>query len=300
MTGRYNDRMIGDVRLTRIEESCTPLFHPKNWYADYNEEELAPVLKALPPGCHDPSTGFLTISIHSWVVRQNGRTILIDTCVGNHKNRPSWGVFDQLNTDYLDRLRAAGVEPEEVDMVMCTHLHVDHVGWNTRLENGRWVPTFPNAKYVMSRADLAYFEKAAATEDKDVAEVNRQAWFDSVLPVIEAGQVLTVEGIEELGPGLMLRPAPGHSPGQMRLDVNSRGQRACLCGDVMHHPLQVPLWRWRTFVCADPEKAVETRREILEHCAEQDVIVMPAHFAPPYGGHIKARGDEFSILFDRM
>ena len=300
MTNKYDDRMIGDIRLTRVEEMCKPLHHPKDRYIDYDAEELAPHLDWLAPTFHDRSNGFNVISVHSWVLRLNGRTILVDTCTGNHKDRPGWQAFHKLDTPYLDRLRAAGVEPEEVDVVLCTHLHIDHIGWNTRLENGRWVPTFPNAKYVMSRTDLEFFETAARSGSELVPEAARFGYFDSVLPVVESGQVLLVEGSEELDHGLTLSPAPGHSPGQIRLDVQSNGQRACLCGDVMHHPLQVPLWRWRTFVCVDPVKAVETRREVLEHCVERDAMLLPAHFAAPYGGHITAKGDDFAISFDRM
>lgn len=290
------DTMIGDVRVTRIEEMVGPIVSPREWFIDFDERELAPHLPWLAPRYYEPASGRMISSIHSWVLRTRGRVILIDTCTGNHKPRPGWDAFHMLNTPYLERLRAAGIAPEEVDVVLCTHLHVDHVGWNTRLDNGRWVPTFPNAKYLMSRADHGYFAEAA--RDPATVEINRNTYNDSVLPVVEAALAVMVDGTEELDVGLQLAPAPGHTPGQVRLDLSSGGQRAMFCGDVLHHPLQAPLWRWRTRVCSDPDLARETRRDVLAHCAEHNVLLLPAHFPEPHGAYVKARGDEFEIDLD--
>jgi glyoxylase-like metal-dependent hydrolase (beta-lactamase superfamily II) len=274
-----------------------PVVSPRDWYIDYNEDELSRHLHWLAPKYFELSSGRIISSVHSWVLRTGRRTILIDTCTGNHKTRPGWSAFHMLNTPYLERLQAAGVAPEEVDVVLCTHLHVDHVGWNTRLEDGRWVPTFPNARYLMAQADHEFY--AAAAKDPRTAETTRNTYNDSVLPVVEAGLAVMLEGTEELEDGLTLRPAPGHTPGQVRLDLASGGRRAVFCGDVLHHPLQVPLWRWRTRVDTYSDQARDTRREVLAHCAEHDALLLPAHFADPYGAYIKARGDEFELAFER-
>jgi glyoxylase-like metal-dependent hydrolase (beta-lactamase superfamily II) len=290
---RVFDCMIGDIRVTRVEEMVRPVARPQDWYKDYNEEELAPHLPWLAPTYYSNELGRLISSIHTWVLRTSKQTILIDTCTGNHKDRPGWPGFHMLETPYLDRLRAAGVAPEEVDVVLCTHLHVDHVGWNTRLENGQWVPTFPNAKYLMSRADHAYYATAAA--NPDTKALTRNTYNDSVLPVVEAALAVFVEGNEEIDTGLTMTPAAGHTPGQVRLNLDSAGRLACFCGDVLHHPLQVPLWHWRTNVCVDPDKARDTRRDVLAHCAESGALLLPAHFADPHGGYVTERAGRFEL-----
>jgi glyoxylase-like metal-dependent hydrolase (beta-lactamase superfamily II) len=289
------DCLIGDVRVTRVEEEVRPSFQPRDWFLDFSDEELEPHLAWLAPDYFSMASGRVISSIHTWVLRTRGRTILVDTCTGNHKDRPGWPAFHMLDTPYLERLRAAGVAPEEVDLVLCTHLHVDHVGWNTRLENGRWVPTFPNARYLVSRKDHEHYARLAA--DPGTKALTRNTFNDSVLPIVEAGLATFIEGEEELADGLRLRPATGHTPGQVRLDLSSGGRMACFCGDVLHHPLQVPLWHWRSVVCSDPERACETRREVLEHCAESGALLLPAHFAAPHGGYVASRGPSFAITW---
>jgi glyoxylase-like metal-dependent hydrolase (beta-lactamase superfamily II) len=291
-----NDRMIGDVRVTRVEEMCRPSTKPEDWYIDYNADELAGHMNWLAPTYFELSSGRSISSIHSWVLRTEKQVILIDSCTGNHKDRPGWPGFHMLDIPYLDRLAAAGVRPEEVDVVLCTHLHVDHVGWNTRLSDGKWVPTFPNAKYVMSKLDHEFYSMAA--KNPATKALTRNVYQDSVLPIVEAGLASLVDGTEEIDEGLRLIPAPGHTPGQVCLTLTSAGERAIFCGDVLHNPLQSPLWRWRTRVCTDPDQARVTRKQILEFCAEHHALLLPAHFAYPHGSHIRMKGDEFSPSFD--
>ena len=288
--------MIGDVRVTRVTETCGPAGTLADWYLDYSAAELAPHLSWLQPRFVTPAGDCGVSSIHSFVLRTRTRTILIDTCTGNHKSRPGWPRFDNLDTPFLARLEAAGVRPADVDLVLCTHLHIDHVGWNTQLADGRWVPTFPNARYLMSRADYDYFRVNATAGTLSPASVN--TFFDSVAPVVQAGLATIVQGDEDLGEGMVLTPAPGHTPGQVRLDLSSQGQRATFVGDVLHNPLQIPLWRWRTRVCVDSEAAVITRRRVLEHCHEAGSLLMPAHFPPPSAGRITRVGEAFGIAFD--
>jgi len=235
-------------------------------------------------------------SIHSWLLRTGKHTILVDACSGNHKPRPGMPRFDMLNSQYLERLREAGVEPEEIDFVMCTHLHVDHVGWNTRLENGKWVPTFPNAKYVMSRTDHDHWEALAKKPDTEVYQVN--TYNDSVLPIVEARKAEFVSGDHGMCGCLTLKPAPGHTPGQIRVDLDSRGKRAIFAGDALHNPVQVPLWKWNSCFCEDRDLARQSRHTLLADCVEQGALLMPAHFAPPHAAYVKDKGDRFELDWD--
>ena len=170
----------------------------------------------------DPETSFMTFSVHSWVIELDGKTILIDTCCGNDKPREILPDVHMLSTDYLGNLRRAGFAPEDIDLVMCTHLHFDHVGWNTRLENGRWVPTFPNARYVFGRRDFEYFKT-----NPDGEELHNWAFVDSIVPVMEAGQGDVVEedsvAHREIGNGVWLEPAFGHSPGCCTVNAQADG-----------------------------------------------------------------------------
>lgn len=288
------DCMIGNVRVTRVEEDVRPSARPEDWFIDYDVDELAAHMPGLLPKYFAPHLGRMISSVHTWVLRTPTRTILIDTCTGNHKERPGWPIFNMLETRYLDRLREAEVDPKRVDLVLCTHLHVDHVGWNTQLDNGRWIPTFPNAKYLMSRRDHEHFA-SATTQERNA--VSRHVYQDSILPVVEAGLATFVEGDERLDRDIRLLPAPGHTPGQVRLDLQSGRRIACFCGDVLHHPLQVPLWKWRTKVCVDPDQARDTRRKVLESCADSGALMLPAHFAHPHGGYVDRVGDDFSLIW---
>ncbi|QIL80003.1 MBL fold metallo-hydrolase [Diaphorobacter sp. HDW4A] len=287
--------MLGDIRVTRVEEDVRPGGEAHEFFAPYCREELEPYLHWLAPKYFSLELNKPISSVHTWVIRTPSQVILLDTCTGNHKDRPGYPRFHMLNTPYLDRLRVAGVTPEEVDIVFCSHLHADHVGWNTQLLDGRWVPTFPNAKYLMSRKDYEYSVQIA--HDETAMQSRRNTYFDSVLPVVEAGQAIFVDGHEELDHGLVLRPAPGHTPGQTRLDLTSGSRMACFCGDVLHNPLQVPLWQWSTSACADPVESARSRRAVLEHCVETGAMLMPAHFAHPYSAYIQAAGDSFGILW---
>jgi glyoxylase-like metal-dependent hydrolase (beta-lactamase superfamily II) len=288
---------LGDIEVRRVEEVCGPMMRPEDWFGDFDRAAFEVELSWMAPDYYRPETNQLVSSVHTWVLRVEGKVILIDTCSGNHKPRAGWPAFHMLDQPYLERLAAAGVAPEEVDMVMCTHLHVDHIGWNTRLENGTWVPTFPNACYLMSGVEHAYYAERVGRADTLEIEVN--AYNDSVLPVVEAGRHVFLEGSETLAKGLTLRPIPGHTPGQTAVALESRGARAFFSGDAFHFPLQVPLWHWRNLIDHDPDQGCETRRAILEHCVEHDTLLLPAHFPYPHGFHVKRRGEGFVIDFNR-
>lgn len=288
-------KQLGAFEVVRVEEMICPISTPAQWFGERDPDEMRAVLASQPQGCFDPARGMLNISLHTWLLRSNGKTILIDTCVGNHKDRTGIDVFHMLDHPWLARLKAAGVEPEDVDFVMCSHLHSDHVGWNTRLENGRWVPTFPNARYIVGRTELAAQQDRIVQPGVHAIEIN--PYNDSVLPVIESGLLDAVDGDVQVVPGLRLWPTPGHTPGHMGLLLDSGGASALFVGDALHFPLQVPFWHWHTLVDADSHKAAETRGNIMKHCAETGALLMPAHFLAPHACHVREKGGEFTPSF---
>ncbi len=286
-------RMIGDVTVGRVEENAGPSFKPHALFPSWTEAALEKHRSWLVPRCYDERSGRFVMSLHSWIIRTGRHTILVDTCVGNDKerSRPTW---NRLSTPWLDRLRDAGVHPEEVDFVLCTHLHTDHVGWNTRLENGRWVPTFPNAKYLFSKTDYEYWgEKNRSGPALD------NAYNDSVLPVVEAGRaVLVADGDgHTIDERFEIAPAPGHTPGHVTLKLVSKGESALFTGDIMHHPIQVHEPDWNSRFCEWPDEAAKTRRRVLESIADTATLMLPAHFAAPHCGYVRSDGDSFRFAF---
>jgi len=222
----------------------------------------------------------MRLSIHTFVIRTRHHTILVDTCIGNEKKRdvPLW---NDLRSDYLLRLAAAGVAPEEVDFVLCTHMHVDHVGWNTRLQDGRWVPTFPNAKYLFNRTEWEHWK---ATEDENAGEVVR----DSLLPIVDAGLAEIVEPGHTLCEEIRLEPTPGHTPGHVSIHLGPQTPDAVITGDMIHHPSQIAEPQWASRVCWDPDLAVRTRRAFLERHADSGTLILGTHFAPPTALYIES------------
>ena len=239
----------------------------------------------------DPEASFMTFSVHSWVIELDGRTILIDTCCGNHKNRALPEVH-QLDTDYLGNLRRAGFEPGDIDMVMCTHLHFDHVGWNTRLDNGKWVPTFPNARYVFGRRDFEYFKTDPTGE-----ELHNAAFVDSIVPVMEAGQgdIVDEDSVahREIGDGVWLEPAFGHSPGCCTVNAQADGPPGIFWGDVIHHPVQLIRHDLPFAFDTDGVAACNVRKATMERLADTDTLCFPAHFRRTSAGYVKRDGDAF-------
>jgi glyoxylase-like metal-dependent hydrolase (beta-lactamase superfamily II) len=282
---------IGDVEVRRIEEII--IYEPMSLFADFRPEVLAENRHWLEPHYYDAQREMFPTSIHSWLLKTPERTILIDTCGGNGKTRPVSPRFDQLNTPYLDRLKAAGASPEEIDTVILTHLHIDHVGWNTRLDGGRWVPTFPKATYIMSQVERdAHDPKRGAASKPDGVNL---PFIDSVQPVLDNAKVRLVEGNETLFEGIDLMPVPGHTPGQMAIRVRSRGEEGVFCGDIMHQPIQVAQPDWNSKYCGDQEMARQTRKRMLAYFAETRALMLPVHFGWPYCGRIARRGSGFAF-----
>jgi glyoxylase-like metal-dependent hydrolase (beta-lactamase superfamily II) len=285
--------MLGGISATRVPEgvglsSCAA----GEFLTGFDAEVFRRHLGWMVPVHYSPEEDRLVLSIHTWLIRTPRHTVLVDSCSGNDKNRPWNARFHRLNTPYLERLAAAGVRPEDVDIVLCTHLHTDHCGWNTRLENGRWVPTFPNAKYIFSRKEKERWDPAVAG-----AKARAELYADSVLPVIESGQAVLIEGTHAIDDALLIEPAPGHTPGHVWLKARHKGEEGVFCGDAIHHPVQVFEPRWGSYACDEPQLARETRRRLLEYCAEKQALLFPTHFATPHVAAILALGDRFVPAF---
>ena len=226
------------------------------------------------------------LTIQSYVVEVGGKVILIDTCAGEHKARPQRPLFNQrANTGFLGRLAAMGWKPEQIDIVLCTHLHVDHVGWNTQLDNGRWAPTFPNARYVIGRREFKHWEAALPR-----AETNHGSFADSVIPIVEAGLAEFVDDGHEMMAGVVLQPLPGHSPGQMGLHLARPNGRVMFAGDALHHPLQLFHPELSTGFDTDRAEARRSRQTMLASVADSGALLAPAHFRNCCGWTIERNG----------
>jgi glyoxylase-like metal-dependent hydrolase (beta-lactamase superfamily II) len=288
---------VGPVSVTRIEEQLGfGSFPPEQYFSGFEREVLDRNLDWLVPNHYVPAENALITSVHSWLIRTPRHTILLDCCAGNHKDRPWWPRFHQLETPFLERLHAAGARPEDIDIVLCTHLHADHIGWNTVLRDGRWVPTFPNARYLFSRIENDFWDPRA---NPGLAEdpARKIAYRDSVLPVVEAGQTELVEGSHAIDDTRLVEPAPGHTPGHVLLKLRAGGAGGVFCGDVLHHPLQIYAPHWNSQFCLLPDEARATRRRVLEHCAEHGALLFPTHFGAPHVAAIASAGGGFSARF---
>lgn len=228
--------------------------------------------------------GKLIIRIQALVVESHDERILVDTCVGNDKERPT-PLFDKLQTSFLGDLTEAGFPPETISQVVCTHLHVDHVGWNTHLVDGEWVPTFPNARYLFGRAE---YEHWAANEDPSVYG---DVMADSVRPVVDAGLALMVDSDHLLTEEVQLEPTPGHTPGHHSVRISSAGSTAVITGDMIHHPIQFPRPDLCSSADVDPSAAAATRYAAFQRWAEEGTLVIGTHFAGPGAGRLQAAGD---------
>ncbi len=288
---------VGDATVTRIEELMGPLFDPVRFFPDFDAEVFEEHREWLYPQHLDAQTGNLISSMHSWLIETPNHKVLVDTCIGNDKDRMPYRNWHRMHSPWLDNLSRAGVSPEQIDYVMCTHLHVDHVGWNTRLDNGRWVPTFPNARYVFAQTEFDFWRAERDREDPETFNaVNNKTFDDSVLPILDMTEM--VDGETELIQDLLrLSPAPGHTPGSMTLTLESNDERALFCGDVCHHPIQIYLPHWNSAYCELPDQAIDTRRRMLTSCVEHHTLLMPSHFGRSHAGHVTTTGDGFGFLF---
>lgn len=288
---------VGSATITRIEEQVGPNDLPAGHFLpDLVRDRFERHLPWMVPVHYDPVGDKLITSNHAWLIRTGQHTILLDSCAGNHKERPWLPRFHQLNTPFLERLRAAGVTPADIDIVLCTHLHADHIGWNTRLQDGRWIPTFPNARYLFSRLEHDRWNPDIGSRRQD--NPGRATMYDdSVLPVIQSGQADMFDGEHAIDDHLLIEPSPGHTIGHVILKLLGGGEAALFCGDVLHHPVQVHEPGWSTRFCDDPVQAVTTRHGVLEYCVEHRALLFPTHFAAPHVAAIHEEGDGFRPEF---
>ena len=227
------------------------------------------------------------MSFHSHVLRTGRHNVLIDACVGNDKERPLRASWHHQQFGYLHALAQAGLQPQDIDFVCCTHLHADHVGWNTQLRDGRWVPTFPKARYVFGKTEYTHWEAAHRQAVAEGAAVpNHGSFADSVLPVMDAGQAELVNEDFEFEEGVALQHAPGHTPGTCCVHVHSRGQRGIFSGDILHTPVQLVDTTLNSRFCHDPAQAVATRQRLVESVADTSTLLMTGHFPHSTGGRV--------------
>jgi glyoxylase-like metal-dependent hydrolase (beta-lactamase superfamily II) len=277
---------IGRVTVTKVVElevtGGSRFLLPQATY-----DEIRPIGWLRPDFADDH--GRLKMSIHALVVETPERRILVDTCLGNDKEGrriPSW---NRLQTRFLDDLAAAGYRRETIDTVVCTHLHVDHVGWNTMLADGIWRPTFPNARYLMGRIEYRHWAEESARDDM------RPVLADSVMPVWDAGLVDLVETEHRICDEVSLTPTPGHTPGHVSVRISSDGEEALISGDFMHHPCQIARPEWSSTADSDPDLARTTRETMLARLAAAPVLVIGTHFAGRTAGHVAADGAAYRL-----
>ncbi|MFD7902185.1 MBL fold metallo-hydrolase [Kitasatospora sp. NPDC059747] len=279
---------LGDITVRRVDEIELPR-QTGPWLLPAATKEVLDEAPWLRPDFADADVPRL--ASHGFALEAGGLRIVVDTGIGNGKTRanPAW---NGLDTDFLDRLTAAGFPPESVDLVITTHLHTDHVGWNTRLDGEDWVPTFPNARYLTSRTEWDHW---AATE---LDEARAQMFRDSVHPVHHAGLYHPVDVPEqgrEVAPGVRLVPAPGHTPGQVAVELRGADRRALITGDSIHHPVQLSHPHVHSCVDIDSAQAIRTRAGMLEALADTDALLLGTHFPHPTAGTVRRENGHYRL-----
>jgi glyoxylase-like metal-dependent hydrolase (beta-lactamase superfamily II) len=285
---------LGDVEISRVFERRVTRMPRVVVFPDTDPELWRRNAGWLEPDFFDAGADDVVFSMQTWVLRSEGRTILVDTGVGNGKERPAMPAFHRLDTDFLDSLSAAGVRPDDVDLVVCTHVHGDHVGWNTYRSGDEWLPTFRNARYVISRADFDYWNPANGHPTRSGPRM-ANVFEDSVAPVHRSGQTVLWEDHHDIDANLRLDPAPGHTPGAAVLTLRSGADRAVFVGDLLHTPLQIV--EPAVSPCFDEDEALSraTRRRVLDSIVADNALMLPAHFPAAGAVEVSRDGDGYAI-----
>lgn len=302
---------VGQTEITKVFELALDDFAATQLLPGLSPQVLLNHPEWLDERIYDPGTGKVKMSVHTWAVRHEGQVILVDTGAGNDKSRPGLKVLDHLHLPFLQRLAAVGIRPEEVDYILLTHIHADHIGWNTQWVEQAWLPTFPNAQVICS--DLEWQYGAALTSgDEEAIRTVRQAaglgepvrlpvpgvFADSMLPVQEVGRVrrIAIDGSEVL-PGIRFLPTPGHSICHAAISISSQQEEAIFGGDVLHHPFELYDPNLVSMFCEFPDSARASRRWLAEAVADRKALYFSSHFPASSAGHIHRNGEAFHWEF---
>ena len=278
-------KLPGPFEIHRIIEFEGPFREPEHLIPSAVPDAMRETRTYTDPRYFDPSENKLIMSFHGILVLTPHSIILVDTCLGNDKHRPHVPEWHMRSGPFKKDIASLGVSLEDVDYVLCTHLHADHVGWNTRLMDGRWIPTFPNATYLFGKKEIEFWET-----DPDA---NHHSWKDSVQPILDAKQAQIVDSNHEIESGVSLMPAFGHSPGHVMLKLDDGKTTAYVTGDVIHHPIQVEHPDWSSQFCWNAEMASAQRTSILETLADTEQWLIPAHFPTPTAVRITSEKNGF-------
>jgi glyoxylase-like metal-dependent hydrolase (beta-lactamase superfamily II) len=302
---------IGSMSVIKVHELDLNGFAATQLLPGLESSVLAKHLDWIDPRTFDSQTGKVFMSVNTWVVQFECKVILIDTGAGNEKDRPTLKILDHLHNPYLERLAAAGVQPEAVDYILLTHIHADHVGWNTRRQGDRWVPTFPNATVVCSDLEWRYGAALTAGDEEGIANVRTEAgvglpfrvpvpgvFVDSMMSLEAAERVrrVRVDGGEVLK-GIRFLSTPGHSIDHTAISITSQGTEAVFGGDVMHHPFELYEPDLVSMFCEFPEGARRSRRWLACHAAEKNAVYFSSHFPFTSVGRITKTGENFAWEF---
>ena len=275
---------IGKVKITKVVELET-IGSTRFILPLASKEEICKLPWLIPHFATEE--GRLKMSIHSLVVETPKRRIVVDTGLGNDKEGRGIPTWNNRDGPFLETLTTAGFPPDSIDTVLCTHLHVDHVGWNTRLVDGTWVPTFANARYLFGKIEYEHWRDHSDTPDK------KAVFADSVTPIVDAGKAELIASDARLTDEIRMIPTPGHSPGHMSIHIRSDGEEGVLTGDVAHHPCQMAHLDWSSTADSDPIRSAETRRELFARFADRPVLVIGGHYN---AGHVRREGDAFKFV----
>jgi glyoxylase-like metal-dependent hydrolase (beta-lactamase superfamily II) len=280
---------VGETTITKIEEIVYPEF------SDVIPAATPDVVKKVKWLFPDFVTeeGMLKLSIHSLIVETQNAKLIVDTCIGNDRDRNPFEVMHMLSTSYMEDMKAAGYHPDDIDYVLCTHLHLDHVGWNTYKKDGKWVPTFPNASYLFAKQDLDFWGAASADDENEFMQIQSRVFEDSLQPILDAGLANPIEGPAQVCEGVSLVPTPGHTPGHCSVLIESKGESAMITGDFIHHPIQF----WDPELVSpfdvDNTEAVKTRHRVFGEYADSPTLIIGTHFAGRTAGKLVKDGKTY-------